>query len=151
MSHSCKHQLLSFLEVWSWWNWLQGNNKKNANKSWKFQPKILGWIKGEVSIFVAKSFLDAKENNKRELKNFQVPRLKPTSPLWLKLWAVEGSRHSPCPRDFGVEGLSKYRERRFHPSLNLSRRYYPHVHNMESRGAGNSCWENSELVFVGFC
>ena len=41
-----------------------------------------------------------------------------------------GSHHSPCP-DFGVEGLSKYRERRFHPSLNLSRRYYPHVHNME--------------------
>ena len=33
--------------------------------------------------------------------------------------------------NFGVEGLSKYRERRFHPSLNLSRRYYPHVHNMD--------------------
>jgi len=32
---------------------------------------------------------------------------------------------------FGVEGLTKYRERRFHPSLSLSRRYYPHVHNMD--------------------
>eukprot|EP00913_Durusdinium_trenchii_P003019 g2791.t1 len=28
--------------------------------------------------------------------------------------------------NFGVEGLCKYRERRFHPSLNLARRYYPH-------------------------
>ncbi|CAK9004881.1 unnamed protein product [Durusdinium trenchii] len=33
--------------------------------------------------------------------------------------------------NFGVEGLCKYRERRFHPSLNLARRYYPHVHNMD--------------------
>eukprot|EP00927_Polykrikos_kofoidii_P065112 TRINITY_DN60903_c0_g1_i1.p1 TRINITY_DN60903_c0_g1~~TRINITY_DN60903_c0_g1_i1.p1 ORF type:complete len:663 (+),score=175.48 TRINITY_DN60903_c0_g1_i1:62-1990(+) len=33
--------------------------------------------------------------------------------------------------NFGVEGMSKYRERRFHPSLRNSRRYYPHVHNMD--------------------
>lgn len=32
---------------------------------------------------------------------------------------------------FGVEGLTKYREHRFHPSMNLARRYYPHVHNMD--------------------
>merc|ERR1712187_431928 len=33
--------------------------------------------------------------------------------------------------NFGVEGLTKYRERRFHPSMSHCRRYYPHVHNMD--------------------
>lgn len=33
--------------------------------------------------------------------------------------------------DFGVEGLVRYRERRFHPTMGLCRRYYPHVHNMD--------------------
>merc|ERR1712096_515924 len=33
--------------------------------------------------------------------------------------------------EFGVEGFTKYREKRYHPSMNLCRRYYPHTHNMD--------------------
>merc|ERR1719319_1603756 len=33
--------------------------------------------------------------------------------------------------DFGVEGFTKYREKRYHPSMNLCRRYYPHTHNTD--------------------
>merc|ERR1711865_1138275 len=33
--------------------------------------------------------------------------------------------------EFGVKGRTKYRDKRFHPSVELSRRFYPHVHNMD--------------------
>lgn len=32
---------------------------------------------------------------------------------------------------FGREGYTKYRGKTFNPSLNLTRRFYPHVHNMD--------------------
>eukprot|EP00947_MAST-08B_sp_MAST-8B-sp1_P004049 g4049.t1 len=32
---------------------------------------------------------------------------------------------------FGTEGRTRHKDRRFHPSLKMSRRYYPHVHNMD--------------------
>merc|ERR1712039_152653 len=37
----------------------------------------------------------------------------------------------PTGVDFGVEGFTKYREFRYHPSLNLTKRFYPHTHNMD--------------------
>lgn len=37
----------------------------------------------------------------------------------------------PTGLDFGVEGFTSYREHRYHPSMKLSRRYYPHTHNMD--------------------
>lgn len=33
--------------------------------------------------------------------------------------------------EVGEPGLTKYKEKRFHPSLNLTRRIYPHTHNMD--------------------
>lgn len=33
--------------------------------------------------------------------------------------------------EVGAPGMSQYKEKRFHPSLKLSKRIYPHVHNMD--------------------
>lgn len=37
----------------------------------------------------------------------------------------------PTGLDFGVEGFTNYLEQRYHPSMKLTRRYYPHTHNMD--------------------
>merc|ERR1711951_314731 len=31
----------------------------------------------------------------------------------------------------GVNGFTRYKEKRFPPVMNLTRRYYPHVHNLD--------------------
>ncbi|KAK7868440.1 hypothetical protein R5R35_011197 [Gryllus longicercus] len=37
----------------------------------------------------------------------------------------------PTGLDFGTEGFTNYRQFRFHPAMNLTRRFYPHTHNMD--------------------
>jgi len=33
--------------------------------------------------------------------------------------------------EFGTPGLTRYRGKQFHPTMNLARRYYPHTHNID--------------------
>ncbi|XP_066583433.1 28S rRNA (cytosine(4447)-C(5))-methyltransferase [Prorops nasuta] len=37
----------------------------------------------------------------------------------------------PTGLEFGTEGFTNYRQFRFHPSLKLAKRFYPHTHNMD--------------------
>jgi ribosomal RNA methyltransferase Nop2 len=37
----------------------------------------------------------------------------------------------PTGLDLGVDGYTKYRQYRFHPSMSSTKRFYPHVHNID--------------------
>nr|NVI72350.1 putative ribosomal RNA methyltransferase NOP2 [Cucujiformia] len=37
----------------------------------------------------------------------------------------------PTGLDFGTEGFVNYRNHRYHPTMKLTRRFYPHTHNMD--------------------
>lgn len=48
----------------------------------------------------------------------------------------------PCGIDFGTEGLTSFEGRKYHPSIKLTRRFYPHTYNMD----GFFCGKAAEIL-----
>lgn len=57
-----------------------------------------------------------------------IPWLQPSIALSAQTLCVQVV---PTGLEFGREGLCRYREFRFHPSVKHARRFYPHAHNVD--------------------
>lgn len=96
MSYSCKYRLLSFLEVWSWWNWLQDHEKspptKGENSNQKFGRMDQRW----PLELCCQRFLRCKNTTtKGNWKNFKFQDWNRTLPFG---WSYERWRVAATPR-----------------------------------------------------